>query len=113
MVMSKELNGYVEHLHTKININDKTDIRILTSKPINKPNDELLVDLRKYTLYGNTYDNIKRPTKRGIKFKLFNIPKIIKGLVSILYYNNMLDVANKVEIDTIMSCCEHNLQVYR
>lgn len=88
-MMKKEVNGYLEDVYRCIPINDKTEIRVLTSEC--KSSDSLLVDVRKYSLYGNTFDNIKRPTTKGIKFKLHNIKDIIIGLIDVLIKHNMLE----------------------
>lgn len=85
----KEINGYYEQCYGIIYINNKAEIRILTSECISDKT--VLVDIRKYSLYGNTFDNIKRPTKKGIKFRLSNISVIICSLIDILVSFNMLE----------------------
>lgn len=85
----KEVNGYVESLYKSIPIGEKSDIRVLTSEY--KQTNSMLIDVRKYSLYGNTFDDVKRPTKKGIKFKLHNTKDIIQGLIMILISHNMLE----------------------
>lgn len=85
----KEINGYVESLYKSIPIGERADIRVLTSEC--KQTNSMLIDVRKYALYGNTFDDVKRPTKKGIKFKLCNTKEIIQGLIEILVFHNMLE----------------------
>ena len=89
VLMVERINGYCEQCYQMIPINDKSEIRVLTSERIS--DNSMLVDIRKYSLYGNTFDNVKRPTKKGIKFRLSNIQNIICGLVDILVSANMLE----------------------
>lgn len=86
---TKIVNGYVEVLYKSIPITDKTDIKVLTSEDTKK--DTMLIDIRKYSLYGNMFDGVKRPTKKGIKFKLHNTKGIIIALLDILMKHNMLE----------------------
>lgn len=87
--MKREVNGFYEECFGTIPINNKLEIKVLTSERIS--DGSMLVDIRKYSLYGNTFDNIKRPTKKGIKFKMVNIPNVIYGLIDILVSCNMLE----------------------
>lgn len=102
---AEQINGFSEVLYKTIPINQKTEIRVLTSEPINENND-MLIDIRKYSLYGNTYDDIKRPTKRGIKFKLNNIPQIVDGLIGIMSKYGMIENIDADEVKAIMSHCQ-------
>lgn len=81
---------YVDEIYKVIPITKKNEIRVLTSTE--SVSGSVLVDIRKYALYGgNKQDNIKRPTEKGIKFKLFNAKEIIFGLLDILVAYSCLD----------------------
>lgn len=85
----KEINGFVESLYKSIPIAENADIRVLTSEC--KQTQSMLVDIRKYSLYGNTFDGIKRPTKKGIKFRLHNTKDVVNALLMILISNGLLE----------------------
>lgn len=83
------VNGYIEELYKSIPITDKSEIRVLTSERTS--DGSMLIDVRKYSLYGNTFDDIKRPTDKGIKFKLHNTKDILIGLIDILIKHNKVE----------------------
>lgn len=96
MNKKKEINGYVETLYGVVPVGKNTDIKVLTSERLS--DGYVMVDIRKFNLYGNTFDGIKRPTKKGIKFRLSNIKMIIVSLMDILVAYDMLE---KSECDVL------------
>lgn len=92
--------NYVDEYYRTIPLSNKHEMRVLTSKCLDT--DEVLVDIRKFSLYGNKYDEIKRPTRKGIKFRVDNIPDVIIGLVYIMEHFGMVDSQSADEIQSIV-----------
>lgn len=97
---------YIDDVFGTIKIDDITEIRVLVSTEIDSGNK--LVDIRKFRLYGNQYDNIKRYTKQGIKFKPINIPKIIYGLLDIMVSCKTIDKDKCNILKSQISNCINN-----
>lgn len=80
----KHVNDYIETIYNELQINEKKSLVVCTSE--RKSDSSLLVDIRLFRLYkqpGEPDDGIMRPTPKGIKFKVDNIPDIVAGLVKI------------------------------
>ena len=91
---------YVETVYNVVPINKNNEIRILTSKDLR--NNSLLVDIRKFSLYGNNFDDIKKPTTKGIKFKLRNVSRIMVGLLLVMLDNNIINYEDYHTIKNIL-----------
>lgn len=80
----RKVNGYVETIYNDIAIGDKKSLVVCTSE--RESDGSLLADIRQFRLYkkaGETDDGIMRPTNKGIKFYVDNIPDIVAGMVKI------------------------------
>lgn len=78
------MEKYKEEFYREIPITDKKSINVSVSERLS--DGSKLVDIRQFILYHDhtqVDDGIKRPTQRGIKFRVEHIPDIISGLAKI------------------------------
>lgn len=87
---------FKEDIYKQVPVNNNCEIRVLTTTDLT--NNKKLVDIRKYMLYGNKYDDIKRYTKKGIRLTLDNVKPVVEGLLDILVSNDNLDIQKAEEI---------------
>lgn len=85
----RRINGYTETVYKEIEITDKKSLVVCTSE--RESDGSLLADIRQFRLYktpGTPDDGKMRPTNRGIKFRVENIPELVAGLIAIYKDNS-------------------------